>query len=157
MIDSHENPFGDHQLDVLMYDGIRDQELDGKAHLDPKKLGFREEDLLFALSGHGDFVSGPVDPQTQWRAIAASVGGPGQFLMVFDNGSRESSMFQTGPDQGFALLATPPMSSEELVFRISDPENWGWAVAVAPADALYTLPGDNNPELSCPPGCPPLP
>ena len=61
MIDGDENPFGDDPLDVLMYDGIRDIELDGKAHLDPRELGFLEEDLLFAWEGHGDFVSDPIE------------------------------------------------------------------------------------------------
>jgi len=158
MIDAQENPFGDNPLDVLMYDGIRDMELDGNAHLDPVSLGFREEDLLFALNGRGDFVTDPVHPDTEWRAIVASVGGPSEFVMFFEDGNRESSIYQSGPDrQGPSLSAAPPMYPEKVVFRVSDPDNWGWAIAVAPADAPYTLPGDNVPEVSCPPGCPPLP
>jgi hypothetical protein len=157
MIDADENPFGDHPLDVLMYDGIRDMELDGNAHVDPESLGFREEDLLFTLSGRGDFVSDPFYPDTEWRVIVASVGGPSEFVMVFEDANRESSLYQSGPDQGFSISASPPMYPERVEFRISDSDNWGWAIAVAPADAVYTLPGDNVPEGSCPPGCPPLP
>ncbi len=159
MIDAAENPFGDYPLDVLMYDGVRDRELDGTAHLDSTSLGFDQEDLIIGLEGHGDFLSDTYSFDTEWRSIVASLGGPAEFtqIVVEDNGQRESSMFSVSSDQNFALSASPAMSAGSRAFRVSDPENWGWAIAVASSNAVYRLPGEDIPEGSCPPGCPPLP
>ena len=92
MIDAAENPFGDYPLDVLMYDGVRDRELDGTAHLDSTSLGFNQEDLIIGLEGHGDFLSDTYSFATEWRSIIASLGGPAEFtqIIVEDNGQRES-------------------------------------------------------------------
>jgi len=159
MIDAAENPFGDFPLDVLLYDGIRDKEIDGTAYIDSKSLGFHQDALLFALEGNGDFVTETYSFDTDWRAIVASVGGPAQFSAIFyqQDGERQSSIFTVGPEQNFSMSSTPAMSPASVAFRISDPENWGWAIAVAPADSTYNLPGDNIPDGICPPGCPPLP
>jgi len=159
MIDAAENPFGDFPLDVLLYDGIRDKEIDGTAYIDSKSLGFHQDALLFALEGNGDFVTETYSFDTDWRAIVASVGGPAQFSAIFyqQDGERQSSIFTVGPEQNFSMSSTPAMSPASVAFRISDPENWGWAIAVAPADAAYNPPGENIPDGICPPGCPPLP
>jgi hypothetical protein len=159
MISAAENPFGDYPLDVLMYNGVRDKELNGTARIDSNSLGFDQEDLIIGLEGHGDFLSDTYSFANDSRIIIASMGGPTEFIQVVfeDNGQRESTIYSTSPDQNFAISVSPSMSAGSRAFRVSDPENWGWAIAVAPADAVYRLPGDNLPEGSCPPGCPPLP
>ena len=159
MIDAAENPFGDYPLDVLMYNGVRDKELDGTAHIDSDSLGFHQEDIIISLEGHGGFLSATYSFANEWRVIIASMGGPAEFVQVIfeDDGQRESSMYSVSPDQNFSLSASPAMSAGSRAFRVSDPENWGWAIAVALSDVAYHLPGHNLPEGSCPPGCPPLP
>jgi hypothetical protein len=159
MIDAEENPFGDYPLDVLMYDGIRDKELDGSAYLDSKTLGFNQGDTLANFEGRGDTTSETYQFDTDWRVIIATIGGPAEFSAIIDDGYNRYSMsiYDQSPDQNFGIYASPIMSPGSVAFEVSDPENWGWAIAVAPADAAYTLPGDNLPEGSCPPGCPPLP
>ena len=159
MIDADENPFGDYPLDVLMYDGIRDKALDGTARLDGTEIGFNPEDILFHLEGNGDFESDFFRLKKEWRVIIASVGGPKTFFTVANKGEgqRESIFFQAGPHMGFSSYASRPKKSGSYAFRISDPENWGWAIAVASSNAAYRLPGDDIPEGSCSPGCPPLP
>jgi hypothetical protein len=159
MISAAENPFGDYPLDVLMYNGVRDRELNGTAHIDSDSLGFNQEDLIVGLEGHGDFLSDTYSFANDWRVIIASMGGPAEFNQVIfqGDGQHESSIYSASPDQNFTVSASPSMSAGSRAFRVSDPENWGWAIAVAPADAVYRLPGDNLPEGSCPPGCPPLP
>ena len=158
MIDAAENPFGDYPLDVLMYDGIRDKELDGTAHLDSTSLGFNEEDLIFNIEGNGDYVTEIISLNTDWRIIVASVGGPADFSITYyqEDEQRQSSMFNVNSEQNFALSASPSMSPSSVAFTVSDPDSWGWAIAVAPADAAYRLPGEDIPDGSCPPGCPPL-
>ncbi len=159
MIDAAENPFGEFPLDILMYDGIRDKEIDGTAHIDSKSIGFDQDALLFGVEGNGDFVTETYSFDTEWRAIVASVGGPAQFSAIFyqQDGERQSSIFSVSPEQNFSMSSTPAMSPASVACIVSDPENWGWAIAVAPADTTYNLPGDNIPDGICPPGCPPLP
>ena len=159
MIDANENPFGDFPLDVLMYDGIRDKEIDGTAQIDSKSLGFDQDTLLLGVEGHGDFVSQTYSFDTDWRAIIASVGGPAQFSAIFyqQDEEHQSSIFSVSSEQNFSMSSTPAMFPGSVAFLVSDPENWGWAIAVAPADATYNLPGENIPDGICPPGCPPLP
>ena len=137
MINAAENPFGDYPLDVLMYNGVRDKELDGTAHIDSDSLGFNQEDLIIGLEGQGDFLSDTYLFANDWRVIVASMGGPTGFrqIMFEDDGQRESQIYNMSSDQNFSISASPAMSAGSRAFRVSDPENWGWAIAVVPSDA----------------------
>jgi hypothetical protein len=159
MINSAENPFGDFPLDVLMYDGIRDKDLSGVAYLDSTTLGYDEADIIYSNEGNGSTTTEVISLDTNWRAIVASIGGPASFHIVFheQNGQRKSQMFTVGPEQNFSMSVSPQMSSGSVAFEISDTENWGWAIAIAPADIRLNIPGENIPDGFCPPGCPPLP
>ena len=159
MINSSENPFGDYPLDVLLYDGIRDKDLSGTAYLDSTSLGFDEADVIYSTEGNGSTTTEVISLDTNWRAIVASIGGPASFHIVFheQNGQRKSQMFTVSPDQNFSMSATPQMSPGSVAFEILDTENWGWAIAIASADAPINIPGQNIPDGICPPGCPPLP
>jgi hypothetical protein len=58
---------------------------------------------------------------------------------------------------GYSQKISQVIPPGSYVLRVSDPEEWGWAIAIAPAGAPYTIPGTNQPVGICPPGCPPLP
>ena len=89
----------------------------------------------------------------------ASKGGPsGFFIITYENGSqRENSVRNTHEDQGYSQGISRIMEPGSHAFRVEDPENWSWAIAVAQADANYIIPGENDPIGFCPPGCPQLP
>jgi hypothetical protein len=159
MINSAENPFGDFPLDVLMYDGIRDKDLSGVAYLDSKTLGYDEADIIYSNEGNGSVITEVISLDTNWRAIIASIGGPANFNIIFheQDGQRKTQMFSVSPEQNFSMSVSPQMSSGSVAFEISDTENWGWAIAIAPADTRLNIPGENIPDGFCPPGCPPLP
>ena len=159
MIDASENPFGDYPLDVLLHDGIKDQELDGAAHLDSTTIGFAREGLVMNLDGTGDYISDVFEFDFEWRAMVASKGGPsGFFVITYENGSqRENSVRKAHENQGYSQGISRIMEPGSHAFRVEDPENWSWAIAVAQADANYNIPAENDPIGFCPPGCPPLP
>ena len=156
MIDASENPFGDWPLDVIAYDGIRDLELDGQARLDATDIGFTKEDLIIHFAGNGDYASKEFDISTEWQVMMASIGGPMSIKVTFDDG-RTSSLADTGPEAGYMQIISGVMSPGRTSITISDPSGWGWAIAIAPAGSTYVIPGENNPDPSCPPGCPPFP
>jgi hypothetical protein len=159
MINSAENPFGDFPLDVLMYDGVRDRDLSGIAYLDSTALGYDEADIIYRNWGNGSITTEVISLDANWRVIVASIGGPANFNIIFheQDGQRKSQMFSVSPEQNFSMSVSPQMSPGSVAFEISDVENWGWAIAVAPADAPLNIPGGNIPDGICPPGCPPLP
>ena len=66
-------------------------------------------------------------------------------------------IYSTGLHVGYNHKITPVSKPGTYAFRIEDEEKWSWAIAVAPANAPYLIPGENDPIGFCPPGCPPLP
>ena len=155
MIDSSENPYGDWPLDVIAYDGIQDLELDGQARLDPTDIGFAEKDLIFHFDGNGDYVTEELDIPTEWQIMTASIGGPMSVSATF--GGRTTSVTDNGPDAGYRQSISRAMPPGRTFITVNDPSGWGWAIAIAPAGSPYVIPGENNPNPSCPPGCPPFP
>ncbi|MQF83136.1 hypothetical protein FIM02_03115 [SAR202 cluster bacterium AD-802-E10_MRT_200m] len=155
MIDASENPFGDWPLDVIAYDGIRDLELDGKARLDATDIGFAKDDLIIHFAGNGDFTSKEFNISTDWQMMVASIGGPMSVGVTFDD--RTVSLANNGPNSGYMQIISGVMSPGRTSLTVSDPSGWGWAIAIAPAGSTYVIPGKNNIEPSCPPGCPPFP
>lgn len=156
MIDASENPFTDWPLDVIAYDGIRDLELDGQARLNATNIGFAKKDLIFFLDGNGDYATEELDIPVEWQIMVASIGGPMSAGATLSDG-RMMSIADNGPDAGYRQLISPEMQPGLTSITISDPSGWGWAIAIAPAGSPYIIPGENNPDPSCPPGCPPLP
>ncbi len=159
MIDASENPFGDEPLDVLMYDGIRDKDLDGTAHLDPAHLGFHADDLVISFSDNGGFESQILEFDAGWQVMFGSIGGPASFgyISIDDNEQREINIAASTAEQGYTQTISRVIAPGSYMLRVSDSEKWGWAIAIAPAGAPYTVPGTNQPVGICPPGCPPLP
>ncbi len=160
MITGSENPFGDHPLDVLMYDGIIDKTLPGAAQINSLSLGFSEQDILYSKEGHGNFTSNAITITTDWKAIVASIGGPTTFNIIFHENSgqiRKTQMFSTRPQQNYAMSISPKINPGQVSFEILDESNWGWAIALAPANSPIDMPGTLIPEGYCPPGCPPSP
>ena len=155
MISANENPFGDWPLDVIAYDGIRDLELDGQAKLNATDIGFFEKDLIFHLDGNGDYVSEEFNIPVEWQIIVASIGGPMSVSATSDQ--RTMPIYDRGPDGGYWQSISPTIPPGRTFITVSDPSEWGWAIAIAPAGSQYVIPGENTRNPSCPPGCPPLP
>ena len=156
MIDASENPFTDLPLDVISYDGVRDLDLDGQARLNATDIGFAKEDLLFFSDGNGDYLSEELDIPVGWQIMVASIGGPMSITATLSDG-RTMSISDDGPGSGFRQRISPVMQPGLTSITVSDPSAWGWAFAIAPAGSPHVIPGANNPDPSCPPGCPPLP
>ena len=76
--------------------------------------------------------------------------------VTFDDG-RTSTLANNGPEAGYMQIISAVMSPGRTSITVEDPSGWGWAIAIAPAGSTYVIPGDNNPNPSCPPGCPPFP
>ncbi|MCL0101921.1 hypothetical protein M1O29_02415 [Dehalococcoidia bacterium] len=155
MIGASENPFGDWPLDVIAYDGIRDLELDGQARLYATDIGFAKDDLIKHFAGNGDYVSKEFDISTEWQMMVAIIGGSGSVSVAFDG--REMSLANNGPEAGYLQIISGVMSPGRMSVTVRDPFGWGWAIAIAPVGSAYIIPGENNPDPRCPPGCPPLP
>jgi hypothetical protein len=155
MISANENPFGDWPLDVIAYDGIRDLELDGQAKLNATDIGFFEKDLIFHLDGNGDYVSEEFNIPVEWQIIVASIGGPMSVSATSDQ--RTKPIYDRGPDGGYRQSISLTIPPGRTFITVSDPSEWGWAIAIAPAGSQYVIPGENTRNPSCPPGCPPLP
>ncbi len=159
MIDGDENPFGDNPLDVIIFDGIKDKELDGTPYLDSTEIGFEKDDILTSFEGSGNYTTEMFEVNVGWRAIIVSKGGPKKFFkIIYEKGDQRESMMSNSPDGvGYNHTSTPVFQPGTYAFRIEDEERWSWAIAVAPETAPYLIPGENNPIGFCPPGCPPLP
>jgi len=159
MISADENPFGDYTLDVLIADGVKDKEFDGQANIDSMNIGFSKDDLLLNVDGSGDYISNILELDEEWRVMVVSKGGPsGFFLTINEQGKkRENLLRESHGGQGYNHGISKTLLPGSYSIRIEDPENWGWAFAVAPSEVEYAVPGGMNPIGFCPPGCPPLP
>ena len=159
MIDGDENPFGDEPLDIIIYDGIRDKDLAGTPHLDPQTIGFEPKDIIFSFEGSGNYTTAIFTAEVEWQAMIVSKGGPKNFYkIIYEKNTQRESMMGNSPDGvGYNHKITPVSKPGTYAFRIEDEEKWSWAIAVAPANAPYLIPGENDPIGFCPPGCPPLP
>ncbi|MBR61861.1 MAG: hypothetical protein CL904_04280 [Dehalococcoidia bacterium] len=162
MISGEENPFNDNDVDVFLYDGIKDQEIDASAMVYPADLGFEEEKILYSKFGWGDAVLDDINIQEDWQLLFAGIGGPMIFsIQVSENGEvRESQVFELRPGQNFSLNHKNNFLGDTQDFKvsISDPEGWGWSVAFANRESHFVVPGTTR-DISplCPPGCPPSP
>ena len=76
MIGASENPFTNIPLDVLIYDGIKDQELDGSALISPTSLAFNSVDLIKQFEGTESILTDQFTMNENWRAVVGVVGGP---------------------------------------------------------------------------------
>ena len=159
MIDGDENPFGNNSLDVIIYDGIKDKDLDGTPSIDSTVIGFDQKDIIVNFEGSGNYITENFEVGVEWRAMIVSKGGPKKFYKVIhENGNQRQSMMGNSPDGvGYNHKITPIFEPGTYAFRIEDEEKWSWAIAVADATAPYFIPGENDPIGFCPPGCPPLP
>ena len=159
MISGEENPFGNNPLDVLLFDGIVDSQLDSRAMVYPKDLGFKSDKLLYSKYGWGDTIIENVSINEDWQFLFSGIGGP--MKVVFkskENGKfRESKVLELRSGQNFDLTHKNNFlgNTSEFSIIITDPNNWGWSLAFANKKAEFTAPGSTR-DISpkCPPGCP---
>ena len=76
MISGSENPFNDNDLGVLLYDGIKDKDLDSKAIVYPEQLGFDAKDILYSEYGWGDTTLDQINISEDWQVLFSGIGGP---------------------------------------------------------------------------------
>jgi hypothetical protein len=160
MIEASENPFSDAPLDVLIYDGVRDAELDGTPILSPQEIGFAASDIIHSFSGYSNEVTDEFEISGEWRAIIASLGGPIEINMtIFENNGtgRYRKQYSSNQGMGFSTSLTPAMSPGSFKYNISNPGGWPWAIAIASTSSPHSISGENLPAGFCPPDCPPLP
>ena len=160
MIGASENPFTNIPLDVLIHDGIKDQELDGSALISPTSLAFNSVDLIQQFEGTESVLTDQFTMNENWRAVVGVVGGPIQIsFLTTENygGSREGTLFSMNQGMSFQQNITPTMSPGDYQLRISNPGGWPWAIGIASAESNYSIPGENLPNGFCPPNCPDLP
>ena len=162
MISGEENPFNDNEVDVFLYDGIKDQQLDSVAMVYPADLGFETDKILYSEFGWGDAVLDNINIEEDWQLLFAGIGGPMTFsIQIFENdGVRETQVFELRQGQNFSLNHTDNFlgDTSEFSISISDPEGWGWSIAFANREANFVVPGTTR-DVSplCPPECPPSP
>ena len=159
MLSGEENPFGSNILDVLLFDGIVDSQLDSRAMVYPKDLGFKSGNLLYSKYGWGNTIIENISISEDWQFLFSGIGGP--MKVVFkseENGkSRESKVLELRSGQNFNLTHKNNFlgSTSKFSIIITDPNNWGWSLAFANKEAEFTAPGSTR-DISpkCPPGCP---
>ena len=167
MISGEENPFNDNEVDVFLYDGIKDQQLDSSAMVYPADLGFEADKILYSEFGWGDAILDDINIEEDWQLLVAGIGGPMIFsIQIFENdlefgvSVRESQLFELRQGQNFRLKHDYNFlgDTSEFSISISDPEGWGWSIAFANMEANFVAPGTTR-DIStvCPPGCPPSP
>ena len=105
MISGEENPFNDNEVDVFLYDGIEDQQLDSRAMVYPADLGFEADKILYSEFGWGDAILDDVNIEEDWQLLFAGIGGPitVSFQMFENDSVRESQVFELRPGQNFSL------------------------------------------------------
>ena len=162
MISGSENPFNDNDLGVLLYDGIKDKDLDSKAIVYPEQLGFDAKDILYSEYGWGDTTLDQINISEDWQVLFSGIGGPIKvnFIIKENNSIRESQVFELRPGQNFTLNHKNNFlgSNNEFSISISDPEEWGWSIAFAKSKASYVPSGSTRDiEPLCPPNCPSKP
>ena len=162
MISGEENPFNDNEVDVFLYDGIKDQQLDAVAMVYPTDLGFEADKILYSEFGWGDAILDDVIIEEDWQLLFAGIGGPitVSFQMFENDSVRESQVFELRPGQNFSLKHDYNFlgDTSEFSISISDPEGWGWSIAFANKDAKFVAPGTTRDvDPLCPPDCPPSP
>tara|TARA_Y100000741_G_scaffold334572_1_gene291873 strand:- start:164 stop:1012 length:849 start_codon:yes stop_codon:yes gene_type:complete len=162
MISGEENPFGDNPLDVLLFDGIKDAELDSKAMVYPQDLGFKSANLLYSQYGWGDTIIENIKIEEDWQLLFAGIGGPMKVVFKLEeNGQyRESKVLELRPGQNFNLTHKNNFlgNASKFSILITDPNNWGWSLAFANKEAAFIAPGSTKDiPPQCPPGCPPSP
>ena len=160
MIGASENPFTSIPLDVLIHDGIKDQELDGSASISPTSLAFQGTDLIQQFEGTESILTDQFTIDESWRAVVGVLGGPIQISFITTEnygGSREGTLFSVNQGMSFQQNITPSMSPGDYRLRISNSGGWPWAIGIASAEANYSMPGENLPSGFCPPNCPDLP
>ena len=162
MVSGEENPFNDNEVDVFLYDGIKDQQLDSVAMVYPADLGFETDKILYSEFGWGDVILDNINIEEDWQLLVAGIGGPMIFsIQIFENDSvRESQVFELRQGQNFSLKHDYNFlgDTSEFSISISDPEGWGWSIAFANTEANFVVPGTTR-DVSplCPPDCPPSP
>jgi len=160
MIGASENPFTNIPLDVLIYDGIKDQGLDGSASISPTSLAFQSADLIQQFAGTESILTDQFTMGENWRAAVGVLGGPIQISFITTEnygGSREGTLFSMNQGMSFQQNITPTMSPGDYQLRISNSGGWPWAIGIASAESNYSMPGENLPNGFCPPNCPDLP
>ena len=162
MSSGEENPFNDNEVDVFLYDGIKDQQLDAVAMVYPTDLGFEADKILYSEFGWGDAILDDVIIEEDWQLLFAGIGGPitVSFQMFENDSVRESQVFELRPGQNFSLKHDYNFlgDTSEFSISISDPEGWGWSIAFANKDAKFVAPGTTRDvDPLCPPDCPPSP
>ena len=162
MISGEENPFGNNPVDVLLFDGIKDSELDSKAMVYPEDLGFKSSNLLYSKYGWGDTIIENIKIEEDWQFLFSGIGAPMKVVFKLEeNGKyRESKVLELRPGQNFNLTHKNNFLGNISKFSIliTDPNNWGWSLAFANKEAEFTAPGSTKDiPPKCPPGCPPSP
>ncbi|MDP7195333.1 MAG: hypothetical protein QF864_03970 [SAR202 cluster bacterium] len=164
MISGEENPFGDNPVDVLIYDGIKDTELDSRAMVYPKDLGFKSANLIYSKYGWGNTIIENIKIEENWQFLFSGIGGPMKVVFrLEENGKyRESKVVELRSGQNFNLTHQHQnnflKNSDVFSILITDPNNWGWSLAFANKEAEFIAPGSTRDiSLKCPPGCPPSP
>jgi len=161
MVSGEENPFNDNNLDVLIYDGVLDQNLDSNAMVYPEELGFSSKNILYSAHGWGDSFKDIVIEE-DWQLLFSGIGGPMKFTILIDENDsiRESQVFELRPGQNFSLYHTDNFlgNASKFSVSISDPDEWGWSFAFAKKESEFIEPGTlRDVSPLCPPGCPPSP
>jgi len=159
MLSGEENPFGSNILDVLLLDGIADSQLDSRAMVYPKDLGFKSDKLLYSKYGWGNTIIENISIGEDWQFLFSGIGGP--MKVVFkseENGQyRESKVLELRSGQNFDLTHKNNFlgNTSEFSIIITDPNNWGWSLAFANKETEFIAPGSTR-DISpkCPPGCP---